>query len=118
MKDDDDNRRTRRPPNRRLISLQRSSCNMTVRSSIMINNLGETPAVERPPRAGQHPDYPFENVVFQGGGAKGAIYVGVFQAFEKLGILPYLKRFAGASAGSFPALALALGLSAEQAKAK
>ena len=28
--------------------------------------------------------------------------MGVFQAFEKLGILPYLKRFAGASAGSFP----------------
>ena len=29
MKDDDDKRRTRRTPNRRLISLQRSSCTMT-----------------------------------------------------------------------------------------
>jgi hypothetical protein len=31
---------------------------------------------------------------------QGAIYVGVIEAFEELGILPYLKRFAGASAGS------------------
>lgn len=44
--------------------------------------------------------------------------MGAIQAFEELGILPYLKRFAGASAGSCVALSLALGLSAEQAKAE
>mmetsp|Transcript_16676 Transcript_16676/g.25278 ORF Transcript_16676/g.25278 Transcript_16676/m.25278 type:complete len:234 (-) Transcript_16676:1668-2369(-) len=77
MKDDDDERRTRtrRPPNTRLTSLQRSSCTMTARRSIFIKNLGETAAVERPPRAGQHPDYPFENVVFQGGGAKARMRI-------------------------------------------
>lgn len=69
--------------------------------------------------------------------------MGAIQALEELGVLPYLKRFAGASAGSaagtyhiivllrsfdvisssntnlcliFAALSLALGLSAEQAK--
>ena len=53
----------------RPLSLQRSSCTMAPLST-NFNLLSETAAVERPPRAGQHPDYPFENVVFQGGGAK------------------------------------------------
>jgi len=51
-----------------------------------------------------------------GGGAKGTIYIGAIQALEELGMLPYLKRFAGASAGSSSALCLALGLNAEQAQ--
>jgi hypothetical protein len=54
----------------RRLSLQRSQSNMTSRRSSILNNLGEIAAVERPPRTGQHPDYPFENAVFQGGGAK------------------------------------------------
>jgi len=61
----------RRRSSRRLslnLSLRRSQSNKTARSSSI--DLGEIAAVERPPRAGQHPDYPFENVVFQGGGAK------------------------------------------------
>ena len=60
-----------------------------------------TPA---PVRAGTHPDYPYENVVFQGGGAKGVIYGGVVLALEELGILPHVKRVAAASAGCAPAL--------------
>ena len=33
-----------------------------------------------------------------------------------MGVLPYLKRFAGTSAGTIPALLLALGLDAKQVK--
>lgn len=36
------------------------------------------------------------------------------QALDELGILPYLKRFSGASAGALPALFLSLGLDSEQ----
>ncbi len=32
---------------------------------------------------------------------QGLIYVGATQVLEELGVLPYLKRFAGASAGNF-----------------
>mmetsp|Transcript_20174 Transcript_20174/g.49480 ORF Transcript_20174/g.49480 Transcript_20174/m.49480 type:complete len:582 (+) Transcript_20174:110-1855(+) len=73
-----------------------------------------TPSIARPPLPGSHPEYPFENVVFQGGGARGSIYGGTAAALEDLGILPYLKRFAGASAGCFPAVCLALGLDSKQ----
>merc|ERR1712183_418194 len=51
------------------------------------------------PLEGTHPDYPFENIVFQGGGAKGVVYAGAIQALEELGIRPFLKRFAGTSIG-------------------
>ena len=56
-----------RCPSRRL-SMQRSS--MTMAQSLTTLSSLKTAAVERPPRDGLHPDYPFENVVFQGGGAK------------------------------------------------
>ena len=56
-----------RCPSKRL-SMQRSS--MTMAQSLTSLSSLKTAAVERPPRDGLHPDYPFENVVFQGGGAK------------------------------------------------
>lgn len=74
------------------------------------------PRVVRPPLEGAHPAYPYKNVAFQGGGAKGVIYVGAVEALDQLGVLPYLKRFAGTSAGTIPALLLALGLDAKQVK--
>ena len=74
----------------------------------------DIPHVPRPPLQGMHPDYPFENLVFQGGGAKGMIYGGVALALDEIGVTPYLKRFAGASAGSIMALAMALGLDGKQ----
>ncbi|KAL7544641.1 hypothetical protein ACHAWF_008014 [Thalassiosira exigua] len=73
------------------------------------------PKVIRPPLPGHHPKYPFENVAFQGGGACGTVYIGAIQAMDELGMLPYLKRFAGTSAGTVAALVLALRLDAEQA---
>lgn len=53
--------------------------------------------------------------MYTGGGDKGIIYCGCIQALGELGILPYLKRFAGASAGCAAALFLSLGLNATQA---
>ena len=74
------------------------------------------PEVAMRPLEGIHPKYPFENIVFQGGGAKGVIYAGVCLGLEELGITPHLKRFAAASAGCAPALFLALGLNGDQIK--
>ena len=64
------------------------------------------------PLAGVHPLHPYENLVFKGGGAKGAIYPGAIRALEEAGIMPYIKRFAGASAGAVTAALLAIGLDA------
>ncbi|XP_048777511.2 uncharacterized protein LOC125681450 isoform X2 [Ostrea edulis] len=53
--------------------------------------------------------YPFENLVFEGGGAKGIAYPGALKALEDIGILQNIKRFAGTSVGSIVALMTALG---------
>ena len=66
------------------------------------------------PLAGAHPVYPYEALVFKGGGAKGSIYPGAIRALEDYNILPYIKRFAGASAGACVAALLAIGLTAKQ----
>lgn len=66
---EDDERATRIPSNRPH-NLRRSNQFMTGGIMSNVNFLEDLPAVKRPPRAGHHPDYPFENVVFQGGGAK------------------------------------------------
>ncbi|XP_067948270.1 uncharacterized protein [Watersipora subatra] len=57
-------------------------------------------------------DYPFENLVFEGGGAKGQVYIGCLQVWEELQIKP--KRVAGASAGALCAALTAVGFSAEE----
>ncbi|XP_013393020.1 uncharacterized protein LOC106160810 [Lingula anatina] len=54
-------------------------------------------------------DWPFENLVLEGGGAKGNAYPGALQVLEELGILKKIKRFGGASAGACTAGMLALG---------
>lgn len=66
------------------------------------------------PLDGMHPDYPFENLVFQGGGARGVVYVGAAQALDELGILPYVKRAAASSVGCIAALVICLGLDSKQ----
>lgn len=81
---------------------------------ILPGTSGWLPRLPRPPKPGHHPDYPFENLVCKGGGAKGVVYPGMAQALEELGILSHIKRFAGASAGSVVGCLLALGLDAEQ----
>jgi len=66
------------------------------------------------PLAGSHAEFPYECLVLKGGGAKGSIYPGAIRALEVKGIMPHIKRFAGASAGALVAALLAAGLSADQ----
>lgn len=53
--------------------------------------------------------FPFENLVFEGGGNKGMAYVGALQVLENAGIMKNVKRVAGASAGAIIATLIALG---------
>eukprot|EP00105_Crassostrea_gigas_P043528 XP_019927676.1 PREDICTED: uncharacterized protein LOC105340042 isoform X3 [Crassostrea gigas] len=53
--------------------------------------------------------YPFENLIFEGGGNKGLAYCGAVRALEELGMISQIKRFAGASAGAMTASLMAVG---------
>lgn len=53
-------------------------------------------------------------LVFSGGGAKGAAYPGAIQALQQQGVLAGVKTLSGSSAGAITASVLACGLSAEE----
>ncbi|CAG5133968.1 unnamed protein product, partial [Candidula unifasciata] len=53
--------------------------------------------------------YPFENIVFEGGGNKGLAYCGAVRLLEELNIWPQIRRLAGTSAGAMTAALLAVG---------
>ena len=77
----------------------------------------DPPALPGPPLDGPDPVYGLENLAFEGGGAKGVAYLGVAPELERAGVLKYIKRCSGTSAGSVTALGFALGLSTEQGEA-
>ncbi|XP_072034619.1 uncharacterized protein [Amphiura filiformis] len=54
-------------------------------------------------------EYPFENIVFEGGGSKGHSYIGAIRLLEEVGIWKNLQRFAGASVGALTAAWAAFG---------
>ncbi|XP_069124132.1 uncharacterized protein [Argopecten irradians] len=54
-------------------------------------------------------DFPFENIVFEGGGSKGLAYCGAVRVLEEIGLFPSIKRFAGTSAGAITAALLSVG---------
>lgn len=57
-------------------------------------------------------NYPFKNLVFEGGGIKGIGYVGALEYLENdKKILSNIQRFGGTSAGAITALILGLGYS-------
>uniref|UniRef100_A0A8W8MC69 PNPLA domain-containing protein n=1 Tax=Magallana gigas TaxID=29159 RepID=A0A8W8MC69_MAGGI len=58
--------------------------------------------------------YPFENLVFEGGGAKGYANSGANKALEELGLVSQIRRFAGVSAGAISASLLAVGYDVEE----
>lgn len=64
--------------------------------------------LDHPPIQGSQ-DHPPENLVFQGGGAKGIAYVGALEALEKRHALSHVKRVAGTSAGAITASLFACG---------
>ncbi|XP_059145229.1 uncharacterized protein LOC131932344 [Physella acuta] len=55
--------------------------------------------------------FPFENLIFEGGGNKGLAYVGGIKYFEEIGMMPGIRRFGGSSAGAITATLVALGYS-------
>ena len=57
---------------------------------------------------------PPENLVFQGGGPKGAAYGGVLKELEQQKMLSNVKRVAGTSAGAITATFIAMGYSAAE----
>lgn len=63
------------------------------------------------------PDFPFENLAIEGGGAKGVAYGGALEALEQAGILGKLERVAGTSAGSITAALIALGYTPGEVRA-
>ena len=56
-------------------------------------------------------NYPFRNLVFEGGGVKGIAYVGAMEVLKKEGILGKIDRVGGTSAGSINAVLFAAGYS-------
>lgn len=56
--------------------------------------------------------YPYENLVFEGGGVKGVAYGGAFEVLEQAQITPQIKCVAGTSAGAITATMMSLNYSA------
>nr|KAI8731717.1 CAunnamed protein product [Biomphalaria glabrata] len=59
-------------------------------------------------------EFPFENLIFEGGGNKGTSYVGCLQCLEDIGLVSQIKRFAGSSIGSITAALIALGYTSSE----
>jgi NTE family protein len=59
-------------------------------------------------------DYPFRNLVFEGGGVKGIAYLGALEVLDEKGILKNIKRAGGTSAGAINALIFGLGFSTKE----
>src|SRR4051812_4406490 len=53
--------------------------------------------------------YPFRNLVFEGGGVKGIAYLGALKILEDKGIMGNIRRVGGTSAGAINATLLGLG---------
>ncbi len=53
--------------------------------------------------------YPWKNLVLEGGGIRGMAYSGAIKVLHEKGILPQIEKVAGTSAGSIVALLISLG---------
>jgi NTE family protein len=58
--------------------------------------------------------YPFENLVFEGGGIKGLAFCSAIRILEQKGIMANIKRLAGSSAGAITAGLLACNHSSDE----
>jgi NTE family protein len=63
-------------------------------------------------------NYPFKNLIFEGGGVKGLAYVGALEVLKDKKILDNIERFGGTSAGAITALLLGLGYKVDEIKEK
>jgi len=58
--------------------------------------------------------YPFKNLVFEGGGVKGIAYVGAMEVLKEKGVLSYIIRVGGTSAGAINAVLVGLNYTPEE----
>ena len=61
-------------------------------------------------------NFPYRNLVFEGGGVKGLAYAGALEVLEQSGITSQIERVGGASAGAITATMVSLGYTAEEVK--
>ncbi|MCF8068913.1 MAG: patatin-like phospholipase family protein [Desulfobacterales bacterium] len=61
-------------------------------------------------------NYPFKNLIFEGGGVKGIAYVGALEALNERKILKNIKRVGGTSAGAINAVLLSLGYTLDETR--
>jgi NTE family protein len=61
-------------------------------------------------------NYPYRNLVFEGGGVKGLAYAGSLAVLDEAGITPQIERVGGASAGAITATMVSLGYRADEVK--
>lgn len=59
-------------------------------------------------------NYPFRNLVFEGGGVKGIAYAGALEVLEQSQITPRIERVAGTSAGAITATMVGLNYTAAE----
>lgn len=59
-------------------------------------------------------NYPYKNLVLEGGGVRGLAYAGALSALEEKGVLAHIEKVAGSSAGSIAALMISVGYTAKE----
>ncbi|MEO6330778.1 MAG: patatin-like phospholipase family protein [Ginsengibacter sp.] len=59
-------------------------------------------------------NYPYKNLVFEGGGIRGLAYAGALQVLEQKGIIKNIEKVAGTSAGAITALMVGLGYNSHE----
>jgi NTE family protein len=61
-------------------------------------------------------NFPYRNLVFEGGGVKGLAYAGALEVLEQSGITGQIERVGGASAGAITATLVSLGYTGEEVR--
>jgi NTE family protein len=59
-------------------------------------------------------NYPYKNLVLEGGGVRGLAYAGAFSVLEEKGILQQIENVAGSSAGSIAGMLVCVGYTANE----
>lgn len=59
-------------------------------------------------------DYPYKNLVMEGGGVRGLAYAGVFSVLEQKNILQQIENVGGSSAGAIAGMMVSIGYSARE----
>ncbi|KAK6964903.1 hypothetical protein BgiMline_028880, partial [Biomphalaria glabrata] len=62
-------------------------------------------------------EFPFENLIFEGGGNKSLAYIGSVKCLEDIGMMSQIKRVAGCSSWAITAVNIALGYTTTEAEA-